>query len=144
MHLLFFCHFITVLSSCQTCTTDTESHPCLQQSTRGRLLQPPREALMLLCCWGVLHRFHLHSWQERSICQQQRLLCPAGCGTGEGSGTATRIFPFSAEKKSIYCSPLCWDTITASQPGDRHRHIQGTDTLCSDHRQTARGQTHVL
>lgn len=143
MHLLFFCHFITVLSSCQTCTTDTESHPCLQQSTRGRLLQPPREALMLLCCWGVLHRFHLHSWQERSICQQQRLLCPAGCGTGEGSGTATRIFPFSAEK-SIYCSPICWDTITDSQLGDRHRHIQGTDTLCSDHRQTARGQTHVL
>jgi len=41
LYLLFFCHFITVLSSCKTCTTDTETHSCLQQSTRVWLLQPP-------------------------------------------------------------------------------------------------------
>lgn len=58
LHLLFFCHIITVFSSCQTCRTDTESHPCPQQSTRGWLFQPPWEALILLSCWDVLHRFH--------------------------------------------------------------------------------------
>lgn len=110
LHLLFFCHIITVFSSCQTCTTDTESHPCLQQSTRGRLFQPPWEALILLSCWDVLHRFHpgrngasVNS-KDSSVLQLyhwRRLW------------NSHRIFLF-LDKKSIYCTPLPWDTITAS------------------------------
>lgn len=54
-------------------------------------------------CWAVLHRFP--PGRDGPSCQQQGFFYLTGWAVGEGSGTASRIFPFSGEK-SIFCSPF--------------------------------------